>query len=69
MICSSEARFFTSNLLGSGNWSPNCCATQSRGWRRSHQTGFPRSIIMAADAPAKPTVEMTDAISARRTFP
>ncbi|OWB27644.1 hypothetical protein XocBAI20_13735 [Xanthomonas oryzae pv. oryzicola] len=31
MICSSEKRFFTSNLLGVGNWTPNRCATQTRG--------------------------------------
>ncbi|QBG89225.1 hypothetical protein EYC54_18080 [Xanthomonas oryzae] len=31
MICSSEKRFFTSNLLGIGNWTPNRCATQTRG--------------------------------------
>ncbi|QBG96488.1 hypothetical protein EYC55_15060 [Xanthomonas oryzae] len=31
MICSSEKRFFTSNLLGIGNWTPNRCATQNRG--------------------------------------
>ncbi|QBG92628.1 hypothetical protein EYR26_15035 [Xanthomonas oryzae] len=29
MICSSEKRFFTSNLLGVGNWTPNQGATQS----------------------------------------
>ncbi|QIE15843.1 hypothetical protein IXO1088_011565 [Xanthomonas oryzae pv. oryzae] len=29
MICSSEERFFTSNLLGVGNWTPNWGATQS----------------------------------------
>ncbi|WP_425521511.1 SOS response-associated peptidase family protein, partial [Xanthomonas phaseoli] len=31
MICSSEKRFFTSNLLRLGNWTPNCGATQNRG--------------------------------------
>ncbi|AUJ12553.1 hypothetical protein BVV20_10655 [Xanthomonas oryzae pv. oryzae] len=31
MICSSEKRFFTSNLLGIGNWTPNWGATQNRG--------------------------------------
>ncbi|QBG83122.1 hypothetical protein EYR27_03055 [Xanthomonas oryzae] len=31
MICSSEKRFFTSNLLGIGNWTPNQGATQTRG--------------------------------------
>ncbi|PPV11504.1 hypothetical protein XavaCFBP5823_01585, partial [Xanthomonas axonopodis pv. vasculorum] len=31
MICSSEKRFFTSNLLGIGNWTLNRCATQTRG--------------------------------------
>ncbi|QBH00762.1 hypothetical protein EYC56_17580 [Xanthomonas oryzae] len=31
MICSSEKRFFTSNLLRVGNWTPNRCATQTRG--------------------------------------
>ncbi|QBH02326.1 hypothetical protein EYC57_01075 [Xanthomonas oryzae] len=31
MICSSEKRFFTSNLLGVGNWTPNQGATQNRG--------------------------------------
>ncbi|AUJ11234.1 hypothetical protein BVV20_01345 [Xanthomonas oryzae pv. oryzae] len=31
MICSSEKRFFTSNLLGLGNWTPSRCATQTRG--------------------------------------
>ncbi|QGY75257.1 hypothetical protein FZ025_00685 [Xanthomonas hyacinthi] len=31
MICSSEKRFFTSNLLGVGNWTPNWGATQSWG--------------------------------------
>ncbi|QBI13482.1 hypothetical protein EYR02_17955 [Xanthomonas oryzae pv. oryzae] len=31
MICSSEKRFFTSNLLGIGNWTPNQGATQNRG--------------------------------------
>ncbi|MGS0575447.1 DUF4276 family protein [Xanthomonas oryzae pv. oryzicola] len=31
MICSSEKRFFTSNLLGVGNWTPNQGATQTRG--------------------------------------
>ncbi|QBG83041.1 hypothetical protein EYR27_02485 [Xanthomonas oryzae] len=31
MICSSEKRFFTSSLLGIGNWTPNRCATQTRG--------------------------------------
>ncbi|RBC60347.1 hypothetical protein BRN15_13460, partial [Xanthomonas oryzae pv. oryzae] len=34
MICSSEKRFFTSNLLGVGNWTPNGGATQTRGGRR-----------------------------------
>ncbi|MBO9887879.1 hypothetical protein, partial [Xanthomonas phaseoli] len=29
--CSSEKRFFTSNLLRLGNWTPNCGATQNRG--------------------------------------
>ncbi|QBG95112.1 hypothetical protein EYC55_05885 [Xanthomonas oryzae] len=31
MICSSEKRFFTSNLLGVGNWTPNQGATQTWG--------------------------------------
>jgi len=31
MICSSEKRFFTSNLLLVGDWTPNRCATQKRG--------------------------------------
>ncbi|QBI12258.1 hypothetical protein EBA02_14275 [Xanthomonas oryzae pv. oryzae] len=31
MICSSEKRFFTSNLLGIGNWTPNQGATQTWG--------------------------------------
>ncbi|QBO03988.1 hypothetical protein BRM08_02700 [Xanthomonas oryzae pv. oryzae] len=31
MICSSEKRFFTSHLLGVGNWTPNGGATQNRG--------------------------------------
>ncbi|QBN80471.1 hypothetical protein EBA15_18100 [Xanthomonas oryzae pv. oryzae] len=31
MICSSEKRFFTSNLLGVGNWTTNQGATQNRG--------------------------------------
>ncbi|PPT82852.1 hypothetical protein XthCFBP4691_17115 [Xanthomonas theicola] len=31
MICSSVNRFFTSNLLGVGNWTPNRGATQNRG--------------------------------------
>lgn len=31
MICSSEKRFFTSNLLQVGNWTPNHRATQNRG--------------------------------------
>ncbi|RBB62659.1 hypothetical protein BRN99_26450 [Xanthomonas oryzae pv. oryzae] len=31
MICSSEKRFFTSNLLGVGNWTPNGGATQTWG--------------------------------------
>ena len=31
MICSSEKRFFTSNLLGIGNWTPNEGATQTWG--------------------------------------
>ena len=31
MICSSENRFFTSNLLVWGNWTPNPFATQLRG--------------------------------------
>ena len=31
MICSSEKRFFTSNLLRLGDWTPNGRATQSRG--------------------------------------
>ncbi|QBG92114.1 hypothetical protein EYR26_11545 [Xanthomonas oryzae] len=31
MICSSEKRFFTSKLLGVGNWTPNQGATQNRG--------------------------------------
>ncbi|AUJ11473.1 hypothetical protein BVV20_02975 [Xanthomonas oryzae pv. oryzae] len=31
MICSSEKRFFTSNLLGIGNWTPSRCATQTWG--------------------------------------
>ncbi|QBG86719.1 hypothetical protein EYC54_01720 [Xanthomonas oryzae] len=35
MICSSEKRFFTSNLLEVGNWTPNRCATQTWGGRRS----------------------------------
>ncbi|MBA0432503.1 hypothetical protein D7Y53_21550 [Stenotrophomonas maltophilia] len=31
MICSSEKRFFTSNLLVIEDWTPNRFATQSRG--------------------------------------
>lgn len=31
MICSSEKRFFTSNLLRMGDWTPNLCATQRWG--------------------------------------
>ena len=31
MICSSEKRFFTSNLLALGNWTPNRRATQNQG--------------------------------------
>ncbi|AWK19794.1 hypothetical protein BRN03_17660 [Xanthomonas oryzae pv. oryzae] len=31
MICSSEKRFFTSHLIGIGNWAPNGGATQNRG--------------------------------------
>uniref|UniRef100_UPI002407352D transposase n=1 Tax=Xanthomonas axonopodis TaxID=53413 RepID=UPI002407352D len=31
MICSSVKRFFTSNLLQVGNWTPNWRATQNRG--------------------------------------
>jgi hypothetical protein len=31
MICSSVKRFFTSNLLQLGDWTPNRCATQNRG--------------------------------------
>ncbi|KAF1697078.1 hypothetical protein CSC64_00945 [Pseudoxanthomonas koreensis] len=31
MICSSEKRFFTSNLLALGNWTPVRRATQNRG--------------------------------------
>jgi hypothetical protein len=31
MICSSVNRFFTSNLLRMGDWTPNCGATQKRG--------------------------------------
>lgn len=31
MICSSEKRFFTSNLLAGGDWTPDHCATQNRG--------------------------------------
>ncbi|RSC50851.1 hypothetical protein EGS96_17210 [Stenotrophomonas maltophilia] len=31
MICSSEKRFFTSNLLLIEDWTPNRFATQSRG--------------------------------------
>jgi len=31
MICSSLKRFFTSNLLGLGDWTPNLRATQNRG--------------------------------------
>jgi len=31
MICSSENRFFTSNLRRLGNWTPNRRATQNRG--------------------------------------
>ncbi|AXI20644.1 hypothetical protein CDO11_05150 [Xanthomonas oryzae pv. oryzae] len=37
MICSSEKRFFTSNLLGVGNWTPNGGATQNRGTSRVRQ--------------------------------
>jgi hypothetical protein len=31
MICSSVNRFFTSNLLRMGDWTPNQRATQNRG--------------------------------------
>ena len=31
MICSSVKRFFTSNLLRLGDWTPDRCATQNRG--------------------------------------
>lgn len=34
MICSSEKRFFTSNLLRLRDWTPNRCATQKPGRRR-----------------------------------
>jgi YD repeat-containing protein len=42
MICSSVNRFFTSNLLRMGDWTPNHRATQNRGGRRgtiAHKTG------------------------------
>ncbi|QBG84213.1 hypothetical protein EYR27_10360 [Xanthomonas oryzae] len=39
MICSSEKRFFTSNLLGIGNWTPNQGATQTRGDVGTSMTG------------------------------
>lgn len=31
MICSSEKRFFTSNLLQMGDWTPNLGITQKKG--------------------------------------
>lgn len=36
MICSSEKRFFTSNLLLVGDWIPNRRATQNRGDVAAH---------------------------------
>ncbi|XUP37829.1 hypothetical protein WAE31_10255 (plasmid) [Xanthomonas axonopodis pv. vasculorum] len=40
MICSSVKRFFTSNLLQVGNWTPNWRATQNRGDVDLHLTAL-----------------------------
>ncbi|AVU02385.1 hypothetical protein EBA05_07880 [Xanthomonas oryzae pv. oryzae] len=52
MICSSEKRFFTSNLLGLGNWTPSRCATQTWGdvgicidWLRYRSPSYARSNL------------------------
>ncbi|AXQ10512.1 hypothetical protein BCR61_19745 [Xanthomonas oryzae pv. oryzae] len=59
MICSSEKRFFTSNLLGVGNWTPNGGATQNRGdaTRSTSQPTPPaaRAPIKAAPRPNHPS--------------
>lgn len=44
MICSSEKRFFTSNLLVVEDWTPNRHATQSRG-----DVSQPDVVILAVD--------------------
>lgn len=44
MICSSEKRFFTSNLLVVEDWTPNRRATQSRG-----DVSQPDVVILAVD--------------------
>jgi len=68
MICSSEKRFFTSNLLRLGDWTPNRGATQKRGdvganevklgvrdqWHlEDHQTFFDRKTIVLPDIVAR----------------
>ncbi|PPT82805.1 hypothetical protein XthCFBP4691_17255 [Xanthomonas theicola] len=52
MICSSEKRFFTSNLLGVGNWTPNGGATQNRGGRRPDRVAV--RVVDMLDAGALP---------------
>nr|MDM4802553.1 hypothetical protein [Xanthomonas phaseoli pv. phaseoli]MDM4806635.1 hypothetical protein [Xanthomonas phaseoli pv. phaseoli] len=45
--------FFTSNLLGVGNWTPNCGATQNRGdvagWRLTVNGSFDGRMLSYPD--------------------
>ncbi|MBN5113367.1 DUF4113 domain-containing protein [Stenotrophomonas maltophilia] len=50
MICSSVKRFFTSNLLGLRDWTPNRRATQNRGGRRQINAKFGRGTVGVGSA-------------------
>ena len=59
MICSSVNRFFTSNLLASGNWTPNRRATRNRGdvdaavnlWNENEATAEASTSAIGSNAP------------------
>lgn len=59
MICSSLKRFFTSNLLLVGDWTPNCRATQNRGASTQPPVGW-----LVNNDPAEPRGEGRDPFGA-----
>ncbi|OWB29319.1 hypothetical protein XocBAI20_11190 [Xanthomonas oryzae pv. oryzicola] len=62
MICSSEKRFFTSNLLGVGNWTPNGGATQTWGDVALKLTEFSQILLLLRPAAAKMSAARTSLV-------